>query len=56
MGNRELKIFSGQKGYVGTEKFRRVRSIDDKEISKSAVCRADCLEKRHTNSSLTGYH
>ena len=23
MGNSELKIFSGQKGYVGTEKFRR---------------------------------
>ena len=35
LGNRELKIFSGQKGYVGTEKFRRVRGIDDEEISKS---------------------
>ena len=23
MGNRALNIFSGQKGYVGTEKFRR---------------------------------
>ena len=28
MGNRELKIFSGQKGYVGTEKLRGGSSFD----------------------------